>query len=420
VRRPENGKPGKTGRAAMKKNRYRRFWTKAAICTAGYGMMSDSVFAPLINAIFRQFPSTGQFLQNYIISGAAIVSVATGLLAGVFMKRVSKRRLLIWGTCLFFVGGVGCAIAPDMIWLAVFRSLDAASDGILTVTAAAMIVELWHTEREQSRMYGWYNAATCLFGAVVSVGAGYAATVSWRLGFAINAISILSVILCILFVPETGITDGESEAEAPLEDWEKNLRWRPGAFLLTMLAFAVINILTLVIVVLMDVYVSEQGIGNSVQTGYLSSLWTLFGLVGSMTATEVMLRFRNRKLYAALFCAASSLVLLTYSLAHSFALAAAATAVKAVMDGWFFIYYNLYTARTVPRRQRGVCLAIFMTLQYADSAAAPYVPALVGKLTGSGTVAASCLFAAAVTGAMAVIYLGVGIVNRKKLEIISV
>ena len=54
-----------------------------------------------------------------------------------------------------------------------------------------------------------------------------------------------------------------------------------------------------------------------------------------------MLRFRNRKLYAALFCAASALDLLAYSLAHSFALAAAATAVKAVMDGWFFIYYNM-------------------------------------------------------------------------------
>ena len=403
----------------MKNTGSGRFWTKAAICTAGYGMMSDSVFAPLVNAIFGQFPDTGLFLQNYIISGAAIVSVVTGLLAGVLMKRVSKRRLLIWGTCLFFVGGVGCAAAPDMVWLAVFRSLDAASDGILTVTAAAMIVELWHTEREQSQMYGWYNAATCLFGAIVSVGAGYAATRSWRLGFAINAVSILSVVLCILFVPETGITDGKSEQDAPLEDWEKDLRWRPGAFLLTMLAFAVINILTLVIVVLMDVYVSQQGIGNSVQTGYLSSLWTLFGLVGSMTATTVMLRFRNRKLYAALFCAVSALVLLAYSLAHSFALAAAATAVKAVMDGWFFIYYNLYTARTVPRRQRGVCLAVFMTLQYADSAAAPYVPAMVGRLTGDGTVAAACLFAAAVIGVMAGLYLVIGIVNRKNPAAIS-
>jgi len=403
----------------MKNTDSGRFWTKAAICTAGYGMMSDSVFAPLVNAIFGQYPDTGLFLQNYIISGAAIVSVITGLLAGVLMKRVSKRRLLIWGTCLFFVGGVGCAVSPDMVWLAIFRSLDAASDGILTVTAAAMIVELWHTEREQSQMYGWYNAATCLFGAIVSVGAGYAATRSWRLGFAINAVSILSVILCILFVPETGITDGESEQEAPLEDWEKNLRWRPGAFLLTMLAFAVINILTLVIVVLMDIYVSQQGIGNSVQTGYLSSLWTLFGLVGSMTATTVMLRFRNRKLYAALFCAASALDLLAYSLAHSFALAAAATAVKAVMDGWFFIYYNMYAARTVPRRQRGVCLAVFMTLQYADSAAAPYVPAMVGRLTGDGTVAAACLFAAAVIGVMAGLYLVIGIVNRKNPAAIS-
>jgi hypothetical protein len=61
-----------------------------------------------------------------------------------------------------------------------------------------------------------------------------------------------------------------------------------------------------------------------------------------------------------------------------------------------------------------------MTLQYADSAAAPYVPAMVGRLTGDGTVAAACLFAAAVTGVMAALYLGIGIVNRKNPAVISV
>ena len=54
--------------------------------------MSDSVFAPLVNAIFGQFPDTGLFLQNYIISGAAIVSVVTGLLAANFIG----QKLVHW------------------------------------------------------------------------------------------------------------------------------------------------------------------------------------------------------------------------------------------------------------------------------------------------------------------------------------
>lgn len=42
-------------------------------------------------------------------------------------------------------------------------------------------------------------------------------------------------------------------------------------------------------------------------------------------------------------------------------------------------------------KYRGICTAVFMTLQYIDGVLAPYVPELVGKITGNYTVAFSCI-----------------------------
>lgn len=174
-------------------SKLRESMLKIAICCAGYGIISDAIIVPLVTSLFGEngeFPQTGLFIQNYIISGNSIGAIFAIGLSGWLMKYVSKRKLLIAGTTLFFVASVSCAFINNVMMLAILRTLSTASAGILSVVTTALIIEMWRTEKEQGQMFGWYNATSAIFGTIITIASGYAVLRSWRLSFLINAISI--------------------------------------------------------------------------------------------------------------------------------------------------------------------------------------------------------------------------------------
>lgn len=369
------------------------FWMKAAICCAGYGVMSDGIVIPLLNALLSEYPDTGLFLQNFIISGNTLIALPSCFLTGLLLKRVTKKRLLTFGTALFLVAGLGCAFAPNMLWLGILRGLDSAADGILTVVTSAMIVELFDTEAEQAKLFGWYNAMSCVFSAVITVFAGYAAYVSWRVGFLINGISVISLLLVIFFIPETRITDQpDSREESSIQDWERDLVFRPWDYLFTSLCLLLMYCIQALFMYMCDVYIDEKGFGGSVVTGYLSSGMMIASFVSSLLAAPVLERYHNKSYYVmtiALVCAGTWLF---YYFCENVTALFIVTILSCLVQNWMMIYWSLYVSRTVPKKQRGICISIYTALTYLGASLSPYLLNLWEGLFHDGTVTGSCLY----------------------------
>lgn len=259
---------------------------------------------PMVNAISVEFSNASAFLLNYVISGNAILALISGLVTGVLLRYIRRKPLLIGGTLVFAIGGIGGAFSTSLEFLAVMRSLDAISDGILTVTTAVMIVELWKSEKEQSFVFGMHSAFAGTFGCIVGIFAGYISVHSWRHVFYINGVTFISVILCILFVPDTKPPKYEHKEEGHLEEWEKRLVWKPLPFVGILGAMLVLGSLCYMIAMLLDLFIAEQGIGNSIITGYMSIITAAVGFIGNMSAPAVLTRIKRKSflsLHSAVF-----------------------------------------------------------------------------------------------------------------------
>lgn len=370
----------------MKKDKIKDILLKIAICSAGYGLFSDSVVIPLVTAIMNEYPDVSTFLQNYVISGNAIAGLIFGLLTGVLLKYVRKKPLLIFGTIMFVIAGVAGAFSKDLVFLAWMRTIDSASDGILTITTAAMIVDLWKSEEEQGFVFGLYNAISGLFGCIASMVAGYAALVSWRSAFWVNSIGILPVILCILFVPDTAPGMASPE-EAPEEPWEKDLKWRPMRFIGAMIALNVMQTISYAMAMLMDVFVAEQNIGNSVVTGNMSIVVLVVSTVANLIAGSVLARTRKKHMFAFLCSVLLATGAFLYAVCNSVFILAVANGINVLSQCFALIYFEIYTVRSVPRKQRTICLSIMTQTTYVDAVLCTYVPDMTRALFGTETLA---------------------------------
>ncbi len=141
---------------------------KAAIVSCGYGIFSDSVIVPVITGIYEEFPSASMFLKNYVLTGGYLFSLFASLAAGILMKKISKRKLMLFGSICFFIGGFGAVFTSSMEYLALMRTLDGLSDGILAATALSLITELYKDERERASMIGLYTGVSAAFGFAFS------------------------------------------------------------------------------------------------------------------------------------------------------------------------------------------------------------------------------------------------------------
>ena len=401
------------------RNAAKGIWTKLAICTAGYGMMSDNVIFPLLNAIYNDFPDSSTFMQNFIVSGAGVFSIAFGLLSGLLMKKLGKKRLLVIGTIIFTVGGILGYFSKSMEFLAFTRLVDAASDGILTAVTAVMIVDIWKDEKEQCSMISNYNLASCIFGIIMSISAGYLALVNWRYAFLVNAISIISVVLCIFFVPDDDPADSESRAAksgAPtdgnaLAGPEKGRTW---ILVLGLLAYCIVQSANYMPSFLIDLLVAEKKLGNSVLSGYLTSILTAAGIISFLTSAKAYNHFKNPHVFIGVITAAITLELILYGESNNAFLIGLVHFMNGFFGSWLLVYFEMFIAKNAPEKSRSIWMSAATSMIYLDGLLAVYIPKIINAFAGDGTISRAATISGYGVGLIAAVYIVICIIESRR------
>lgn len=140
---------------------------------------------------------------TWVVTIYLTVMAVTQPIAGKLGDIYGNRKVYIVGAAIFLVASIGCALAPNIIMLVVFRSLQAIGGGLLIPNVVALIRHTVSRERLSSVM-GLFGMGMGLGAAVGPlIGSLLIAVLSWKAIFWINVPFLLGALAGgIFFIPK--------------------------------------------------------------------------------------------------------------------------------------------------------------------------------------------------------------------------
>ena len=167
------------------------------------GPAATDMYLPAFPAVERSFgtaPGTAQLTLAAWFAGLAIGQMTQGTLS----DRFGRRAPLIAGTAVFALASVGCALAPTLGWLAVFRACGAIGASAGMVVPRAMVRDLADGQAAavlMSRLVLVMGVAPIL---APTIGAALLAFAHWR--FIFTVLALYGGVGCVMawkLLPET-------------------------------------------------------------------------------------------------------------------------------------------------------------------------------------------------------------------------
>lgn len=261
-------------------------------CSSAY---IGNLIAPVTSAMLGEFAGASTFWKNYLISGAAIIAMIFNALTGVAAQFISKKKLQVIGTLCFCVGGLGLIWAKSLPLFAVLRSLVGVSSGIVLVVTPAIICEMYVDVRERSRFLGYLHVCTTGFGVLFSFFGGLIAsrTSSWRNVFFMNLVAVVAFAGAFFLIPDTGAEGKKKNQEKKQKEMSAGGKEEKFNLSLTVFILAgqfLMSMLFYVLVYLIDLYVVENKVGDSMVTGTFSAIGMAAAAVVSVFFSKIYMK----------------------------------------------------------------------------------------------------------------------------------
>jgi EmrB/QacA subfamily drug resistance transporter len=187
------------------RTRRRRWLVLATCCMSLFIVGLDATIVNVaLPSIQRELHAPVSGLQ-WTLDAYTLVLASFLMLSGSTADRIGRRRTFQTGLAVFTLGSLLCSLAPSLIWLVVFRAVQALGGSMLNPVAMSIISNTFTDRAERARAIGVWGAT---FGASMAlgpiVGGVLVASVGWRGIFWVNIpVGIVVILLTALFVPES-------------------------------------------------------------------------------------------------------------------------------------------------------------------------------------------------------------------------
>jgi EmrB/QacA subfamily drug resistance transporter len=187
-------------------SRYTHKYLILAICCMSLFIVSMD--ATIVNVAL---PSIGKELHSTIsglqwtIDAYTLVLASLLMLSGSTADRIGRRRTFQIGLTLFGIGSLLCSLAPTVLWLVVFRMIQAVGGSMLNPVAMSIITATFTDRKQRARAVGMWSAVVGVsMGLGPLVGGALTDSIGWRAIFWVNVpIAAAAIVLTALFVPES-------------------------------------------------------------------------------------------------------------------------------------------------------------------------------------------------------------------------
>lgn len=201
-------------------------------------VMAGAAVAPALEVISRHFSDSSRLEVQLIVSMPALFIVITNLFFGRLSARFGAKTLVMAGLVLYTAGGVAAGLCSSIWLLLVMRALVGVGVGIIMPLSTGLLSFYFPPEKREGLM-GLSSAANQLGGVIATLLAGVLSNISWRLSFLVYLMGLISIVLCLIFMPNDRIREpGNTEGGKRSGVWRRNWMYVVSMFLL-MTAFFV-------------------------------------------------------------------------------------------------------------------------------------------------------------------------------------
>lgn len=277
---------------------------KVGLLLSAMAMMSFLAPAAVMAAMVQQFPNTNVSLIQMIITIPSLISIPLGLVAARLAKIFYKKALIVFGTCCYLVGGILPYFLHGSAEMILGCScIIGVGMGIAMTAITALICEFFQGE-ERGGMLGLYAAFIAVGGTLASLLGGRLGSSVWYHAFLAYLILIPIIICEIIFLPK-GHLDQEEDAGTGTKQ-SKRMSKQVWIIALTGFVFYVcINAINNNAAML----VAERSIGGAVESSYITTCYTIAGLVTGLFTGKIVMKLQRKSIAAAYILGAVGLLI---------------------------------------------------------------------------------------------------------------
>ncbi len=174
-------------------------------------VMAGAAVAPALEVIREHFSDASKLEVQLIVSMPALFIVITNLFFARLTARLGSRTLTMLGLVLYTAGGAAAGLFDSIGMVLAMRALVGVGVGIIMPLSTGLLSYYFPPEKRE-RLMGLSSAANQLGGVIATLLAGILAGVSWRLSFAVYLMGLISIVLCLIFMPNDRIRGEEQES----------------------------------------------------------------------------------------------------------------------------------------------------------------------------------------------------------------
>ena len=167
-------------------------------------VMAGAAVAPALGVIKAYFSDAAPVLVQMIISVPALFIVLTNAVFPALCRRFKSRTLALLGLVLYTVGGCAAGAFSSIYIVLLMRALVGVGVGIIMPLSTGLLSFYYPPEKLDSLM-GLSSAMNQMGGVVATLLAGLLSALSWRASFLVYLMGLLSILLCLVFLPNDSI-----------------------------------------------------------------------------------------------------------------------------------------------------------------------------------------------------------------------
>lgn len=191
-----------------KKKERRQNMTTAILSLSLLTVMAGAAVAPALHVIQNYFSDVNQTLVQMIISIPALFIALTNMIFPKLCRYFRAKELVMAGLLLYTVGGCAAGLFSNIYLVLIFRALVGVGVGIIMPLSTGLL-SFYYTRDKQDKLMGYSSAMNQMGGVVATLISGFLAGISWRASFLVYLMGLISIVLCLLFLPNEKI-GGES------------------------------------------------------------------------------------------------------------------------------------------------------------------------------------------------------------------
>ena len=348
-----------TGKGTIPLTALVAIWSISAIIS-----LPGLAISPILEDLDKIFPSASELEVEMLESLPSLMIIPFMLLSGRWSVRGNKIRLLVIGSAIFLISGIGSLLSRSLVELIVLGAVMGVGAGIIIPLSTGFVVD-YFTGDYRIKQLGISSAVNNLALVGATSLTGYLADIEWHFAFAVYLLPAVTLIL----IPALSHT---RPAPEPPQGAQRRQQGLNGRIIVGLMLFYFIITYASLVVTFNTSYLASEGGMSSSKSGLLISLFFLAIMAPGFVLNRVMnLLGKATNLWSLLVMGVGLLVM---SLPHPSFLKLAVGAILTGL-GYGVMQPLIYdkAATNSPPHLSTLALSLVMVVNYLAILVAPFI-----------------------------------------------